>query len=432
MGLFRQLYYLHKVRKNQWKSIDELRKIQNKKLRKIVDYAYSHVPFYHDLFKKVKIHPSDVKYVSNLNKIPIVTKQDLKDNFPEKIISNEFDHNKLKIWDTSGSTGLPLKIAYDKKADDFVKAVLLRSYFSIGVRYFDRWCYVSPPEFEKEKGRRYAITQKSRFISPYYIPLYEPIEKKIELLKKFNPRVLESQATDLFLIARYIQENDVKGINPEITVSNGELLDDYMRKYITDVFGVDHFDVYGCMELRRNAWECPQHEGYHMDIDSVVMQFIKDNEEVSAGQEGKITFTGLFNYAMPIIRYDIGDVGVPSKEMCSCGRGLPLMKILEGKLMDFLKTTDGRLLSPHLAKGFLLFVQGVNMFKVIQESKEKVKILIVKNIDYKEETNVTIEKTFKKMLGEDVVVDIEFVDKLKREGRKYKVIESKVTTAKLI
>jgi len=430
MSMIRELIYLHQARKNQWKSLDELRQIQKKKMRNIVEYAYHHVPFYKDHFKKANVHPSDIIESRDLNKIPLVSKDDLKNNFPDKIISTDYDYRRCKIWDTSGSTGLPLKIAYDWKANDFARAIILRSYFSLGLRYFDKWCYIAPDDFKDDKGKGYFITERMGFICPYYISVFNSIEKKIELLKKFKPRILESLATDLFIIARYIKENDVKGINPDFTVSNGELLDDYMRKYITSVFGVDHFDVYGCMELRRNAWECPYHEGYHIDIDSIVMQFIDDGGDVSAGEKGKIVFTGLFNHAMPLIRYDIGDIGAPSDHMCSCGRGLPMMEILEGKLMDFIVTADNQLLSPHIFKRILMDTSGIELFKLIQLTKEKIRILVVKNNEYNAENSLKISKSFKKLLGDDVTVDIQFVDEIKRKGRKYKVIESKLTAAK--
>jgi len=432
MRLIRELVYLHKLKKNQWKKYDELINNQNKKIRYMVDYAYNHVPFYKELFKKENIHPTDIKNAKDLNKIPLVSKEDLKNNFPDKIMSNEFDYKRCKIWDTSGSTGIPLKIAYEKKADDFARAVLLRSYFSLGLKYFDKWCYIAPDEFKDEKEKGYFFTEKIGFISPYYISIFLPIEKKIELLKKFKPRILESLATDLYLIARYIKENNIKGINPEITISNGELLDDYMRNYIKNVFNVDHFDVYGCMELRRNAWECQYHEGYHIDIDSIVMQFIKDEEDVSPGEKGNIVFTGLFNYAMPLIRYDIGDVGIPSSHMCSCGRGLPMMEILKGKLMDFILTTDGKLLSPHIFKRILMETDGIELFKLVQLNKDKIKILIVKNERYLlNQASNNISSLLKQLLGQDISVEIEFVDEIKRQGRKYKVIESKLNTIKL-
>jgi len=430
MSLFRQLQFLHNVNKNQWKSVEELRELQNKKLRAIIHYAYGNIPFYHNLFKNENIHPSDISTLEDLNKIPLVTKNDIKENYPQNIVSKKVNLNKCIIWDTSGSTGVPLKIAYDKKADDFAKAILLRSYLGNGLKYFDKWCVIGTPDYRNKKSRGYDYIQKIGFLSPFYISVFAPLEKKIQLLEKFRPRVLDCLPTDLFLITRYLQEHNIKSIKPKIITTNGEILDDYVRDYVEDFFDVKISDMVGCFELRRTAWECSFHEGYHVDIDSIVMQFLKDGEEVSIGEEGKIVYTCLFNYTMPIIRYDIGDIGIPSSDMCSCGRGLPMMKIMGGKIMDFLTTVDGELISPHIPKEFLASVLGVEMFKLIQFSKENIEILIIKNASYNDESNSMIIKGLKKIFNGEVDIKIDFVKELKRDKIKYKVIESKIPLEK--
>lgn len=424
MSLIRQLYYLTSVQLEQWKKYSDLIKLQNAKLRKIINYAYHNVPFYKKHLKKANIHPEDIKGVRDLNKIPIITKEDIRNNFPDNILSQKIDLKRCWIWNTSGSTGIPLKIAFDEKTDDFTNAIILRSYIGNGLHFFDRWCVVGFPEYEEHQNNFFNMNRKIPYFHPEYISVFSSIEEKINLLKKYNPRVLDCCTTDLLLIAKYIKEKDVHGINPEVITCNGEFLEDYTRKYIDDVFGKRVSDVYGCFELRRTAWECPCHEGYHIDIDSIVMQFIKDGEEVAAGEEGKIVYTGLYNYAMPIIRYDIGDWGIPSEGLCSCGRGLPLMKLVEGKLMDFLVTINGELVSPHIAKRILTHLPGIELFKVIQSPKKSIKILIVKNSFYKDEYNIKIRDKFKELLGSKVKVDLEFVDEIKRDTRKYKVIES--------
>jgi len=425
MGLVRTKYYLKKANSNQWRDYDYLLSLQLKRLKKLVKFAYHNVTFYHNHFKKANVHPSDINSLSDLNKIPLVTKKDIYENYPKNIVKIKTNLKKCIIWETSGSTGIPLKIAYDSKADDFANAIILRSYLGNGLKKFDKWCVIAPPEFRTKKRKSFLLLQKLKLNSPFYISDFNKVEKKVEILKDFNPRVLDCPSTDLFLIAKYIKENDVKGIKPEIVTTNAEILDKNMRKYINEVFKVELSDVYGCMELRRTAWECPKHEGYHMDIDSVITQFLKDGEEVSFGERGKIVFTGLFNYTMPIIRYDIGDMGIPSDHTCSCGRSLPMMKIMEGKILDFLISTKGELVSPHIPKGYLLFVPGVKMFKLTQYSKYKLKLKLVKSKNYKIETNKKIENTLKSYLGDEISIDIEFVDKIKRDSRKYKVIESK-------
>jgi len=432
MSLARFLYYLKKVNKNQWKNKEELQQIQEKKLRKIIDHAYNRIPFYHKKFREANILPSDIKNIKDINKIPLTTKEEIRNNYPNNILAENINLSNCKIWNTSGSTGIPLNIAYDKKADDFAKAILLRSYLGNGLKYFDKWCVIGSPDYRNEKPKGYDYLQKAGFFSPFYISVFTPLEKKIQMLEKFKPRVIDSLPTDLFLVARYIDKHNIKSIKPKVITTNGEILDDYIKKYVQDLFGIEISDMVGCFELRRTAWECPNHEGYHIDIDSVVMEFLKDGEEVETENEGKIVYTGLYNYAMPIIRYDIGDVGIPSQEMCSCGRGLPLMKMIGGKHMDFLVTLDDDLISPHVPKEFLMKVPGVEMFKLTQLSKDILVISIVNNINYTDKSNSMIIDGLRKILKGDINIKINFVKEIKRKKNKYKVIESKISLKKTI
>jgi len=427
----RKTYHLIQANKNQWKTYDEIKKIQIKKLKKIIYHAYHNVSFYHDLFKKNKLLPSDIKTIDDLNKIPIVSKEDICTNYPKNVIAKNVNFSTCKIWQTSGSTGLPMKTAYDQKADDFAKAIILRSYIANGLKYFDKWCVLGPREYVLEKPKSFFIIQKIGLLSPQYVSIFDSMDKKISMIKRFNPRFLDSLSTDLFLLAKYIEENDIKGINPELVTTNGEILTDAMRRYINKVFNVELSDLYGCYEFRRTAWECPNHEGYHIDVDSVITQFIKDNKEASSGEQGKIIFTGLYNYAMPLIRYDIGDIGIPSDIKCSCGRGLPLMKVIEGKMMDFLIAPDGTMISPYIVKiSITETVPGIRLCRIIQYSKEKIKMLIVRDKEYTDRSTIHIQKIFEKFLGKEIDISIEFVEKIERKGRKYKFLESKIASAK--
>jgi len=421
------------AKRNQWKSYEELKEIQLKKLKKIVYHAYHNVNLYHKIFKQNNLLPSDIKSLDDLNKIPTISKEDIRANYPDNIISKTVNFSKCKIWQTSGSSGLPMKMIYDQRADDFANSIILRSYIENGLRYFDKWCVMGPDDYIRDKPKRFLITQKMGFLSPYYVSIFETMEKKVSLIRRYKPRVLDSLSNDLYLLAKYIEKNDIKDINPEIVTTNGEVLVSSMRDYINKIFNVKLSDLYGCYELRRTAWECQCHEGYHIDVDSLIMQFIRDNEEVSSGERGNIVFTGLYNYAMPIIRYDIGDIGIPLDVKCSCGRGLPLMKLIEGKLMDFLVTQNGDLISPYQVKISITDnVQGIDLLKIIQHSKENIKIKIVKNNNYTEKSTSKLNDVIRDFLGKDVELDIEFVDEIKRVGRKYKVVESRISSAKVI
>jgi phenylacetate-CoA ligase len=115
---------LHQVRKNQWLKPAELEELQNTKLRSIVKHAYDNTEFYHHKFRDAGVHPDDIKNVCDLKKVPFTTKDELRIQPLEARVSKDLDLSKCLITDTSGSTGIPLKIVYDEAADDYSKAAI--------------------------------------------------------------------------------------------------------------------------------------------------------------------------------------------------------------------------------------------------------------------------------------------------------------------
>jgi len=131
-----------------------------------------------------------------------------------------------------------------------------------------------------------------------------------------------------------MQKNGIDNIKPKAILTTADMLYDYKRKTIEHIFDCDVFDNYSGRDTTLQAAECSEHFGYHLSIENAVVEFVKENEDVYPGETGKIIITDLCNYAMPFIRYEIGDLGVPSDENCPCGRKLPIMKSVKGRILD--------------------------------------------------------------------------------------------------
>jgi len=207
----------------------------------------------------------------------------------------------------------------------------------------------------------------------------------------------------------------------------GSLLDRETRKLLESVFRAKLFDYYGVAELGCIAWECSTYEGYHINIDTVVVEFIKDGNPVSPGGRGKLVCTGLHSYVMPFIRYEVGDVGIFINKQCSCGRGLPLMKSIEGRTEDFILDSEGKWISPAVIRVNLRLVSGVAQFKVIQDSSEQLTVQIVKGRDFSNETVREVEKKLTEVLGGKICIKTEIVNEiLKDPSGKIRPVVSKV------
>jgi phenylacetate-CoA ligase len=398
------------LKKSQWLSRPILKKIQEKKLRTIIKYAYYNVEYYHALFKSLNLTPSDIKNVNDLSQIPILTKSQIQ-NKSQKIIACNIDKNSCTSSSTSGSTGKPLTLLFDKNAMANMKSRHLRNYFESGGHLRDKIAHFTNPN-------RFGHTtwfHHLGFLSKKYLSVFEKIDNHISNLLEISPDVIEGYPSILWLIANTVQDKNIEGLNPRLIFSTAELLSQNVRKKINSAFGIELFDQYGSAEFGTFAWECQEHNGYHMDIESVVVEFIKNGENASPGEKGDIVVTGLFNFAMPLIRYSLGDVGSYNIGQCSCGRRLPLMKIIEGRTDDFLVLPSGTIISPRNIN-FLENVDGIAEYRIIQKKPNKILVQVTKGTDFSQKTISRAKDEIRSgCLGEDIIISVEIVDQIPRD-----------------
>lgn len=411
MGAVNTLRLLMQARRNQWLKPSELEALQAKRLRAIVKHAYENTEFYHRKFKDAGISPEDIRTVDDLKRVPYTTKDELRKNSTGSMIARGVDLRKCLVTETSGSTGIPTKVVYDPPANDFSKAINLRSHIENGLTLTSKWAiFGDPHHFQKPKW-----FQKFGIFSPQWVSAFDPVEKQLEFFQEFKPDIVGGYTSSILMLAQAVKRRGSTDITPKAIISTSELLDPGTRDYIDSVFNVRMIDHFGCVELNRTAWECSEHSGYHIDADAIVMEFISDGEAAAPGERGEIIYTGLYNYAMPLIRYKVEDIGVPSDEMCPCGRGLPLMKLIEGRSDSFMQTPDGRIFSPIIWTLIMRQIPGVGKFKAIQERKDLIRILVVRDQAFTEATVGQIVHDVQKVMGEEIHVDVEVVEEIPKD-----------------
>jgi len=372
----RVAYHLHTlIRRSFWDKA-RLSIFQNDRLRKMVNHAYNYVPFYHRKFRELGIYPSDIKSTEDLKKLPIIRKDEIRQNQRE-IISNGFALDQLKRLSTSGSTGKPLFLHISSAESEFRKAKHLRANMSCGQRPFDRWVTITAPTHFAESMRLQKILN---LFSPCPISVFDDTNEQIRKLEEMRPDVLDGYSSSLFLLAKEIEKKDIRTITPRFLIGGAEFIDEYSRNFIEETLNSPFYDQYSSVEFERIAWQCPVKKGYHMDVDAVSIEFVDDDgEEVSFGERGEIICTSLFSYAMPFIRYAVGDIGVKSEEYCECGRNLPLMKVVEGRKDSLLHLPDGRTLTPRaftIAFNMFKLYSYIDQFRVIQRKKALFHVLV--------------------------------------------------------
>jgi phenylacetate-CoA ligase len=415
MGALRKAYYLHQLLRSQWKSAEELRDVQNARLQRMLWHAYANVPFYQNKFESAMVHPSDVRTVEDLQKLPVTTKQEIRDNFPERVLARGTNLHKCWLPQTSGSTGIPLTVAYDATAEDFEKAVALRANLSCGQRPFDKWVVVTSPH-HMQKTRKWF--QRLGLFSPTYVSMLEEMDTQIGAIERLRPDVLDGYSSALYLLARGVSERNGSQIHPRLAFGTADLLTHDMRQLVNSAFGVEICDQFGCVEFNRTAWECPAHEGYHVDVEAVVVEVMRDGRQVGPGKRGEVVYTGLYNYAMPLIRYASGDIAVATDRKCPCGRGLPLLEAVEGRQDAFVQLPSGRIL-PQMTFWSIMRTfperDKIGEFRVVQHALDSIEALLVPSAEFSEETTANLTRHIRQVIGQGVDIKISVVESIPRD-----------------
>jgi len=419
--MLRSLRIFYELRKNVHKDPLVLKALQLQKLRKLLFHVYTNTDYYRRLFDKHSFDPNDVRSTEDLRNIPILEKNGIQKNF-DSIISKKTDKQKLTIHATSGSTGLPLKIFGDKTSESYNRALRYRSYVENGLSPKDIVVEITSP---KNVNYRNLPIQKLGFFRRYKLSILDDQTELFERMNHIKPDIIECYPSVLNLITQTCNKQNLR-FKPKVIFTIAELLLPAWRRNIVSFFNCDVRDVYGSVEFHRLAWECEKHEGYHLDTDVHVIEFLdSQNNPVKTG-DGYVVVTGLYNYAFPLIRYKIGELAKLKEERCSCGRSLPLIDSIQGREDDYIKLPSGKTISPRKIN-LLDSVEGIKEYVTVQVRRDLIKVQAVKNKGFREDIIDSIKSRIREgCLDEPIEVRVELVGKIRRNTGKIRTVISLV------
>ena len=318
----------------QWKSLPELEVIQSSRLQRLVERASTNVPFYGRLFRDCGLRAEDIRSPSDLRKIPITTKEQLQSAGRGEITSRRLDLSRCVAVSTSGATGIPLRLYFTRTDWSRLNMNWLRPLLAHGVKPWQRRFEITGPHNISLRKRWY---NRLGLWDRRALSIFEAPERWVEAYRSFRPDVLAGYSGSLRLLADHVMREGISDIAPKFVFGVSDLADEDFRARIERAFQRRFVDLYGAAESSCIAWECPDCRGYHINSDALIVEFLKkDGQPAPPGTPGRIVITNLFSQALPIIRYDLGDVGVRADQEPTCGRGLPLMGIVEGRSDAFL------------------------------------------------------------------------------------------------
>jgi phenylacetate-CoA ligase len=206
------------------------------------------------------------------------------------------------------------------------------------------------------------------------------------------------------------------------------------RATITKAFHCEVTNQYGCEEVGLIACECETHEGLHLNVDHLYIEFIRsDGSPAVPGEESEIVVTDLINKGMPLIRYRIEDIASPATRTCSCGRGLPLMEKVTGRTADFLVRTDGGLVAGvSLVERTLTKIRGIEQMQIVQDDIHRITVRVVRDGAYDRKSEEELLDEFRSVFGPLVQIEVHYLERLPQSpSGKYRFAECRVRSTKL-
>jgi phenylacetate-CoA ligase len=419
---------------SQWWPRDRILELQNKRLRKLVKYAYENVAYYRRKFDEIGVNPLEIKNSEDIIKLPFLDKKDIRHNFKELTASGFLVKERVKLY-TSGSTGQQLFFYTTKhQHNSLAFAERQRGYTAIGIELGDKCAHLGIANQQRSGPiiwQGFIDTLKRDKLFDVHDMIDDKMDNFAKSLSQYQPKLLRGFPSIVYELARFIRNNKQYRIKPEGIVTGGEQLFEYQRNYFREVFGCDTYDFYGAEEQHTIAFECPAHDGYHLVAENVIVEVIDDNGKlVSPGEEGEIAITNLQNYAMPMIRYRIGDIGALTDKLCPCGRGLPLLVSLSGRIYDLIVTKSKRVVpGQYLVQPLRGLYASLNLaeFQIVQESPGKALIKVVPGVENsrrKDDISSSIIAGYRHVLGDEIEISVELVGKIPRSpsGKLRKVI----------
>jgi phenylacetate-CoA ligase len=401
---------------------EQLAQLQLRKLLHLVSRAYEEVPFYRSLYRGCGFQPEDLKTLDDLQRLPVVTKTQLRQAGLANIVAERFDHRRGLSLHTGGTTGEPFRVVVAPREFRTRGLVDFRCLLAMGFRPKDQLVVVGPGQL-----REPALHERLGFFRTHVIQGILTLEEQIRLLSKLKPNLLWCYPLVLSGLLHFTHGQLRNIVNPRILIVSSQMLDPPLRRMVEQDLQAEIFLSYASMETGRIAAECPAHEGLHVNADHVLLETLDgDNGPVLPGETGTVVLTTLNQSCMPLIRYRLGDLCAWTGRTCSCGSTLPLISAPVGRSDDAFRFAGGLVMSPVRFEYALRNMEDIRRFRVIQENENLIRCLIAQSGPWPEERSRTLVNDLTAEVPRGVEVRVELVDRIEDEGNKFKNFFSKV------
>ncbi|MEN6457927.1 MAG: hypothetical protein ABFC63_03290 [Thermoguttaceae bacterium] len=427
------LRHYGRLLETQYSSAETIHERQWERLTEMVRHAYWTSPFWQRRLHGCGIRPSERLTPERFCGLRVLHRRDIQRHYDE-MRSIDYRDAAVHRHKTSGSTGEAVEIVVDDAAQQFKRGCTLRSDVWSGWRLGERIAAVwGNPEHLKHGWRgwlRNWLLERKTCLDTLRMDEAE-IARFVALLRRRPPSLLMGHAHSLYLLAQYAQDHNIAWIRPRGIVSTAMVLHGWERRAIEMAFGCPVTNRYGCEEVSLIACECEQHSGLHVNADGVYVEILRpDGSPALPGETGAVVATDLQNRAMPMIRYQLGDTAAWSDRTCPCGRGLPMLEAVTGRVADYVVTPEGKWISGiSLTENFAVMVPGIVQLQIVQETVDRLVFRIVRGPAFGPTSLETIRRVARERFGPSISYTCEYVGRIPQErSGKYRFCISKVAS----
>jgi len=415
---------------------EQLLELQDRKLRQLIEHCRENVPFYRQWFQGRDFPTNTLVRDSNVWKeLPVLTKRDIQTQ-AESLVARNAHRGEMYKNATGGSTGEPLNFWQDDNYRRHNAIDRYRSFEMCGWRPGDRVAHLWGAELDAAEHVGIRGFVSDRFIhNRVFINTFNleggRMDVYLDALLNFAPEFVIGYASSLDLFADAINNSNVR-IAPKAVQSSADMLGPKARTRIEQAFNAPVFDRYGCRECGIIAHECELHTGLHIFSNTHLVEILNDDSTpTEPGEMGNIVATNLNNYAMPFVRYMVGDVGGTAQGECPCGRALPRVGQLGGRTTATIRLPSGRVMHGEYFAHLFYDLEAIKRFQVIQHKASQIEIRLALYPGYeREEVNGHLRTTIARQLGDEFQLEINFDKEFEIQGSgKRQHVISKVDTA---
>ncbi len=411
----RVVKYLREYSHTQWLAPSELQSYQLRKLRRLLKFVATRVPYYRDSLSGIDL--SSIADITDVAQLPCVDKSTIRDR--AMLLHSKRPNLFTSVKTTGGSTGQPVSILKSPRSLAMERAATWRSYAWAGISIGDpqaRFWGVPARNVDRRRRRIVEFVSNRLHLSAFRFTDAE-LGRYYQKLQSFRPKYLYGYVSMLIAFADYLEANCLRPPCPlKCIVTTSEVLTEPARQYLAQVFQSRVYNEYGCGEVGSIAHEC-EYGNMHIMSENLLVEVVRDFEHGGSQTSGEIVVTELNNFVMPLIRYRLGDYAEAAPEPCRCGRGLPVIKHIHGRAYDIITAPDGR---KYHGEFFVYVFEdakkrdlGVNQFQVVQTTVGDLTVRVVPAEHHSPLVESFIRKRIRRTTG--MSVTFELVSDIARE-----------------